>query len=136
MATDPNQAAADWVAGISAKTTKMQTSVQAVTMAPGQAAARQKAAYIAGVQASQDKWARNVGNVTLADWQRAMIEKGIPRVASGASAAQQRMANVFSQLLPHIERVRSGLPARGTYEQNKARAIAMMDGMHAFPGVK
>lgn len=132
MATTPDQAAADWVAGLSAKTGKMQQSVQAVTVAPGQAAARQKAAYLQGVQANADRWATAVGRVTLQDWQNAMVTKGIPRIASGASAAQGKMAAVMQQLLPHIERVKATLPPRGTFEQNKARANAMMDGMHTF----
>lgn len=132
MATTPDQAAADWVAGLSSKTTKIQSSVQAVTVSPGQAAARQKGAYLAGVQANVDRWATKVSAVPLSDWQTAMITKGIPRIASGASAAQGKMAGVFQQLLPHIERVKASLPPRGTFEQNKARANAMMDGMHGF----
>jgi len=136
MATDANQAAQDWVNGISAKTAKMTQSVQAVTVAPGQAAARQKAVWLQNTQASADRWAQRVGNVSLQDWQAAMVSKGIPRVASGASAAQGKMAAVFAQLLPYIENAKRSLPARGTYEQNKSRAVAMMDAMHNFPGVK
>lgn len=136
MATDPSTAAQDWVNGLSAKTAKMTQSVQSVTVAPGQAAARQKAVWQQNTTAAADRWAANVSRVTLQDWQSAMVNKGIPRVASGAQAAQQKMQAVFSQLLPYIESAKSSLPPRGTFEQNKARATAMMDKMHAFPGVK
>lgn len=136
MATDPNTAAQDWVNGISAKTAKATASVQAVTVAPGQAAARQKAVWAQNTMAATDKWAANVGRVTLNDWQTAMTEKGIPRMATGASAAQSKMVLVFSQLLPYIASAKQSLPPRGTFEQNKARATAMMDKMHAFPGIK
>jgi len=132
MAVSADQAAADWVSGISAKTAKMQANVQAVTVAPGQLAARQKAVYVQNVQARADHWAARVGRVSLQEWQNAMITKGIPRVATGASAAQAKMTAVFAQLLPFIERGKSSLPQRGTFEQNKNRAMAWMDYMHGF----
>jgi hypothetical protein len=134
MAVSSAQAAQDWVNGLSAKTGKMQASAQAVTVAPGQAAARQKAAYLQGVQSSVDTWARNVAAVSREDWINAYVTKGIPRVASGASAAQARMTAVFDKLLPYIERGKSTLPARGTFEQNKQRVSAWMDYMHAYKG--
>jgi hypothetical protein len=132
MARDPNQVAQDWAAGLTAKTSKMTEGIRNVSVAPGQLAARQKNAYLAGIQGSVDKWATNVGNVSLSEWQDKAINVGIPRVASGASAAVPRMAQVMAQLLPHIDRVKASLPPRGTYDQNKARANAMMDGMHGF----
>lgn len=127
-----DQAAQDWVSGLSSKTGKMTAGAQAVTVAPGQAAARQKGAYLAGVQAKVDTWATNVAAVTREQWINDYVTKGIPRVASGASAAQSKMAAVFQQLLPFIERGKASLPARGTFEQNKARATAWMDYMHGF----
>ena len=127
-----DQAAADWVAGLSAKTTKITNGVQNVKVAPGQAAARNKAGYLAGVQARVDVWAQRVGAVTREQWISDMVNKGIPRIATGAQGAQGKMTQVFQQLLPHIERSVAALPARGTFEQNKARANAMMDMMHAF----
>jgi hypothetical protein len=132
MAVSPEQAAADWVAGLSAKTAKIQASVQAVTVAPGQLAARQKTAYQQGVAANVDKWARNVGQVSLSDWQQAFITKGVPRIAPGAQAAQAKFAGFMGRLLPYVERGRSNLPARGTFEQNVQRATAWMQYMHGF----
>lgn len=136
MATDPSTAAQDWVNGLSAKTAKITQSVQSVTVAPGQAAARQKAVWMQNTQAAADKWANASQRVTLAEWQSAMVNKGIPRIASGAQAAQSKMQAVFAQLLPYIDSAKQSLPPRGTFEQNKARATAMMDKMHAFPGIK
>lgn len=136
MAVSADQAAQDWVNGLSAKTAKIKANVEAVTVAPGQAAARQKAAYVAGVTSRADHWAQRVGAVTREEWITAMVTKGIPRIASGASAAKDKMAAFFQVMLPYVERGRSSLPARGTYEQNKTRAMAWMDYMHAFPGVR
>ena len=135
MATTPQQAAADWVAGISSKTAKITASVQAVTTSPGVAAARQKQAWQTNTAASADKWARKVQAVTLGDWQTKMVNVGIPRMAQGAAANQDKMVAAMTALLPYIDQGKSRLPARGTYEQNKARAMAWMDHMHAFPGV-
>lgn len=128
----PDQAAQDWVNGLSAKTEKAKAGAQAVKMAPGQAAANNKAGYVAGVQQNVDKWARNVGRVTREQWIDAFVNKGVPRMALGAQQAQTKMAAVFQQLFPHIERSVASLPPRGTFEQNKARANAMMDAMHGF----
>lgn len=128
----PDQAAQDWVSGISAKTEKMKAGAQAVKVAPGQAAANNKAGYLAGVQANVDTWARNVAAVSREQWISDFVNKGVPRIATGASQAQAKMSAVFQQLFPHIEQSVSRLPPRGTYEQNKARANAMMDAMHGF----
>lgn len=132
MAVSPEQAAADWVAGLSAKTAKIQANAQAVTVAPGQAAARQKTAYQQGVAANVDKWARNVAAVSLAEWQQAFVQKGIPRIASGAQASQAKFASFMGRLLPYVERGKGNLPARGTFDQNVQRAVQWMQYMHGF----
>lgn len=132
MAVTPEQAAQDWVAGLSAKTAKIQANAQAVTVAPGQAAARNAQAYLAGVQANYDKWRRNVAAVSLAEWQTAFVQKGVPRIAPGAQAAQAKFAQFMGQLLPYVERGRGQLPQRGSFEQNVQRATAWMQYMHGF----
>lgn len=132
MASTPDQAAADWVAGLSSKTAKMTAGAQAVTVSPGQAAARQAQAYVQGVQANLQKWQTNVGRVTLADWQQAYVQKGVPRIATGAQASQAKFSQFMSQLLPFVERGRSSLPARGTFEQNLTRMTSWAQYMHGF----
>lgn len=132
MATNPQQAAQDWVAGLSSRTSKITAGVQGVSVAPGQAAARQKAVYVQNVQASQDKWARNVAAVPLATWQQAMTEKGVPRIATGASQAESKMADFFTRFLPHVDQVRRSLPPRGTLDQNIQRMVANARGMANF----
>lgn len=132
MASTPDQAAADWVAGLSSKTAKMQAGAQAVTVAPGQAAARNAQAYIQGVQANLQKWQTNVARVSLGEWQQAYVAKGVPRIATGAQASQAKFAAFMGQLLPFVERGRSSLPQRGTFEQNVQRATQWMSYMHGF----
>lgn len=132
MAKDPTAVAQRWASQLGAAGQKITEGVQAVTVAPGQAAARQKSVYLGNVQASADKWARNTAAVSLSDWQQAMINKGASRVGSGAQAAIPKMTTFLQKFLPHVESVKNSLPPRGNYDQNKQRALAMMDGVHKF----
>ena len=129
---DPNQIAADWANGLAAKTDKISRGIDSVTVAPGAAAARQKSVWQANTAAAADKFARNVGKVGLAEWQSAAKTKGLPRIASGAQAAQPKMAAFLGRFLPFIASAAAALPPRGSYEQNKARMIAMVDKAHQF----
>lgn len=123
-AMSADQIAAHWAQQLGSATAKITAGVQAVTTAPGQAAARQKAVYVQNVTASQDKWASRVAAVSLATWQQDTIQKGIPRIASGAAAAQPKFTAFMQKLLPYIASGKSSLPARGTLDQNIARMTA------------
>lgn len=129
---NPADAAAKWRQNLSGAGDAIAQGVQRVTVAPGQAAARQKGAYLAGVQASQDKWASRVGQVSLGDWQKAMTEKGAPRIATGAAAAESKVADFLGQFIPHMDGVVRGLPARGNLDQNINRMIATVRGAAQF----
>lgn len=128
----PDQIAARWAQGLGSASQKIADGVDSVRVAPGQAAARQKAVYLANVQASADKWASNVASVPLSAWQDAMKTKGVPRIAQGAQAAQPKFTAFMGQLLPHIERTRSALPARGNLDANINRMVAFTRGMSGF----
>lgn len=132
MAGSPDQIAQDWAARLAASGDKIARGVQSVTTAPGQAAARQKSAYVQNTQAAADKWASRTASVSLSDWQQATINKGVPRIAAGAQAAQGTMAQFMGQLLPHIDSARASLPARGNLEQNIARSAAFARKMAEF----
>jgi hypothetical protein len=127
MITDPTAVANKWSTRLSASGADIQAGVQAVKTAPGQAAAAQVAVWLANLQASQDKWARNVSAVTLQQWQQAMINKGIPRIATGAQAAIPKVTQFMTQWLPYEQAGVAQLPPRGTIQQNIQRAIAMMN---------
>lgn len=131
-ALTPDQIAAKWAANLTSAAATMTSAVNAVTVAPGVAAARNRTGYVAGVQASADKWAARVAAVPLQSWQQSMIQKGIPRIASGATAAQPGFQTFMAKLLPYQNSLVSSLPPRGTLDQNIARAAAMIRGMAAF----
>lgn len=132
MAATPEQAAARWAAGLAGAGQKITDGVNAVTVSPGALAARQKAAYLQNVTAAADKWARTVAAVPLQEWQTAMIQKGAPRIASGAAAAQPKFAAFMGKLLPFIATGRAQLPPRGNFDQNLTRLTAWARYMHGF----
>lgn len=124
------QATSNWVASMQNVTQKVTQGVQAVTQAPGIAAAAQQSAYLAGVQQSAGKWATNVAAVPLASWQQSMVSKGAPRMASGATAAQGKMQSAMTRVMGMIQNAISGLPARGPRGSNQGRMTQFSDAMH------
>jgi hypothetical protein len=128
----PDQIAANWAQGLAGATTKITAGVNAVSVSPGQAAARQKAVYVANVNANADKWASKVAAVPVQAWQQATLTKGIPRIATGAQAAQPKFATFMGQLLPYIQRQVQSLPPRGNLQQNIARMTQFVTGMSQF----
>jgi hypothetical protein len=133
MATkDPQAIANNWASRLGQSTQKITDGVNAVTVAPGQAAARQKAVWQQNTANAADKWAARTSQVSLGDWQAAMTQKGVQRVGAGATAAVPKMAAFMTQLLPYVEQTRASLPARGNLDQNIARMVAFTQGMAKF----
>ena len=129
---DPTAAAAKWAQNLGAASQAYTAGVQAVQTAPGAQAAAASDRYIAGVQANVQKFKANVGAVSLGEWQAAAVNKGAQRLASGATAAQDKVGNVFSQLFPFISQVRGSLGPRGDLEQNIARSANFQRAMAKF----
>ena len=127
-------AASKWVSGMQAAGPAYSAGVNSVKVAPGQLAANKASLWAANVAAAQAKFASKVASVTLQAWQSAAVEKGAPRLGTGATAAQGKFANFMNSFLPVLTNVVNGLPTGGTYEQNKARALAYMDSLHANAG--
>lgn len=131
-AVQPTDAAARWAQNLSAAGPRIQAGVQAVKVAPGQAAARQADVWLANTTAAKSKFATNVANVSLGSWQSDMINKGLPRISSGASAAQDKVATFMNKLLPFITAGQSQLPARGNFEANLNRMVSWSRYMKTF----
>src|SRR5487761_669192 len=121
MAQTADQIAANWASRLAASTQKITDGINGVTVAPGQ-----KDVWLQNTQAAQAKWARNVAAVSLSDWQQMTVSKGVPRIASGAQAAQPKFQAFMSKYLPYVQSGKASLPPRGTLDQNINRAVAMM----------
>lgn len=129
-----SDAAQAWVSGMQNAGTKYTAGVQAVKVAPGQLAAAAKATWAANVAAAQNKFATNVAAVSLGAWQEAAATKGAPRLASGASAAQPKMAAFMQKFIPQLSNIVGSLPARGSYDANINRLTQYLNAVHATKG--
>lgn len=119
---NPTQAAANWANRLGAATQAYTDGVNSVTTAPGQLAAASADRWANNTVAAKPRFAANSAAVTKEMWQQAAINKGAPRLASGAAAAQDKMTAVFTKLFPAIRNAVSALPARGTIDQNIERS--------------
>lgn len=129
----PESITAKWASRTAGATQQVIEGVARVTVAPGQKAAAQKAAYLANIQAKVDKWERNVSRVSLQEWQ-ASTTAGAQRIAAGVQAKQGKMRDFLTTFLPHVERVQQRVQAmpRGNMEQNIARMVENVRGMAEY----
>ena len=129
MAKNATDVAQKWATNLSNATTSITNGVNAVSTAPGQLAAAQANKWITRLQASQAKWARNVSAVSLADWKNAMINKGIPRIATGAQAAQPKFQAFMTQFLTYLDAGKGSIDAMptDTLAQASAKMVAQMN---------
>lgn len=123
-------AAARWQQNFGASGPRWAAGINAVTVAPGQAAAAAQDRYLAGVQANVGKFARNVAAVPLQQWKDISTSKGQARLAAGAQAALPKYQAQIERVLATAKQVIAGLPPRGDVEQNIARSAAFQRGMH------
>ena len=131
---DPTTVAQKWSANLSAAGPAYTAGVNAVKNAPNALAAAAVATWLANVQAAQQRYVNNNMAVTLAAWQQATTTKGPERLMSGATTALPKFQAFMQKYLPAVYGMVASLPPRGTYAQNKARASAMMDALHAAKG--
>lgn len=124
--------AAKWNTAMQGASSAYTAGVQSVTEAPGQAAAAAAPLWAQNTVAAQPKFAANSAAVTLASWQSSAVNKGAPRLASGAAAAQPKYQTAMTGVLQQISQVVGSLPARGTLDQNIARSVAFQRGMAAY----
>lgn len=125
-----------WRDRLQSATQQMTDGVRAVTQAPGQAAAAKadvmKQRLLDAINSG--KWAKNVSAVTLADWQNAMINVGIPRVASGASEKVGKVEKFMTKFLPFVDNVKKQIAAmpKSTDQDRKNRMLKNFDLMKTF----
>lgn len=119
---DPASATTKWVNNLSNATSSITAGVNAVTVAPGAAAAAQVNTWLARIQQSAQKWAKNVGGVTLQQWQQSMISVGIPRIAQGAQAKQSKYLDFATKFYPYL--------AQGQAQVKAMPKVTLQDGIN------
>lgn len=132
----PQQAADKLAKNLKSSTQYIQQGVQNVTVAPGKAAAQKQDKMRNNILASIDsgKWAQRVSSVSLQDWQTQMVNKGIPRIAAGIDAANAKVTDFFTQLLPYQDNLKNQIASMPdlTLEDNISRMTTFVRGMSNF----
>jgi hypothetical protein len=125
MALTPQQIAAKWAAGVTNGVENYRAGVAAVSVAPTESAIAAIPRYVEGVNraVADGRVEAGLRRVTLADWQRATLDKGAPRLATGARAAEGDFAQFMTEFMPFVEQVRAQLPPRGSLDENLARMV-------------
>ena len=97
------------------------------------ATVRQQSVMQQNWNAALPTWASRVQNVGTNGW-KSRTQAKVSNYSTGFTAGAQRQAAAIAKILAAEANIVSSLPPRGTYEQNKNRATAVMDGLHALKG--
>lgn len=134
--TTPQDAAKKWSDRLGSSTQLIQQGIQNVTVSPTQKAAAKQQKMLTNLTAAVNsgKWAAGLNRVSLSDWQNAAIQKGLPRIAQGALAAQPKMADFLQQLFTYQDSKMGAINAMPdtTLQENIARMVAWTNAMAAF----
>ena len=130
----PQQVLSKWTQNTTAAGPSYAAGVQAVTTAPGQTAAANAQNWLNGCNSSLAKYKTNVAAVSLQSWQQSCVQKGQQRIAAGVQAAQSKMGNFFTQLLPQTAAVKAAVASmpKGTLQDGIARATKAITMMAAW----
>jgi len=129
------QAAANWINSAGRAQTDWQTGVQNYQGDWAGATVRQANAMLQNVTTAVTSglWAAKVQAVGTAGWKADTLAKST-NFATGFQAGAQRQASAIAKIIQAEQNIVGSLPPRGTYDQNKLRATAVMDGLHALRG--
>jgi len=128
---NPATVAATWASNLGAATTKMKAGVSSLQTSPTQLAAQAVSKWQAAMADPNTaaRYQSGLSRVSLTDWQTAYIQKGLPRIATGAQAAVPKFTQFLSQWLPFIQnaatQVRS-MPST-TLQDRINRMVAMVN---------
>lgn len=107
----PEQFAEKHARRLKAALPDMRAGIERVTEAPtAKAAAKKDKMKTRLMQALDDgTWERRLKAVTLEEWRAKMLDKGLARVGAGVDAAEDKVKEFASQLLPHIDAGKSAI---------------------------
>ena len=129
------QAAQNWIGSAGRAQTDWQTGVQGYSGDwAGKTTSQQNVLLTNVTQAiTNGSWAHGVKRVGTAGWKSRTLDKAA-NFGTGFQAGASRQASAIAKIIQAEQSIVGALPPRGTYEQNKTRATAVMDGLHALKG--
>ncbi len=132
----PQQFAEKWARRLQSAAPDITNGINRVDTSPTEKAAAKKDKMLTNLtQAVQGgKWEAGLRRVTLADWKKAAVEKGVPRIAQGASGAGPKVTNFASQLLPFQDTLVAQVKSMPdlTLEDSINRMVTFTRGMAKF----
>jgi hypothetical protein len=128
------QIAAKWQAKFAASGDAYKNGVTMTQKDPIQLAIQAAPRWAQGCAeaAANGQYERGLSRTNKQQWQDACVQKGVPALAAAARVGAQNVEKAEREIGPLRDAIVAGLPARGTLEQNKQRALAMIDGMAAL----
>ncbi len=129
------QAAANWINSAGRAQTDWQAGVSGYSGDWAGATTRQQAVLLSNVTQAitNGSWANGVNRVGTGGWKAATVSKAA-NFATGFTAGASRQASAIAKIISAEASIVSSLPPRGDYNQNKTRATAVMDALHALKG--
>jgi len=129
------QAAANWSGSSGRAAAAYQAGVEGYTGDWAAATVSQEAVLLQNFQQAiaRGDWRQGVLAEGTAGWKGATVAK-IGNYSTGFTAGAQNQAAAIQKIIAAEQNIVPGLPPRGTYDQNKQRATAFMDAMHALRG--
>lgn len=133
----PEQFYQRWSQRLGESADRYRAGITATQVNPMELAAANADGWLAGVQRAhrEQRYQNALRNVSIQDWKNAAINVGAGRLVDGATKARRKVVAFWQFYRPIMETVQTAVRAmpRATYEQRRARAIAMMDGLHNSP---
>ena len=129
------QAASNWVASAGRAATDWQEGINNYSGDWAGATTRQQSVMQSNWNASvaSGQWANGVTRVGTNGWKSATVSKA-SNYTTGFQAGAANQAAAIAKIIAAEQNIVGSLPPRGDYTQNKARANAVMDGLHALKG--
>lgn len=126
-----------WASGLANATERIRAGVQRTTKNPMERAveAQEKMRIRWLESVNNGHWRYQITKVSMDDWKRAMLTKGVPRVAEGANAAKPKVQAFARDLLAYEAQIKQRLDAmpKITPEDSRARMNFWFDQMRAYP---
>lgn len=134
----PQEYAEKWGRRLKGSTEDIRRGANRVTEAPGAAAARQQDLMLTKLTEAitSGLWAQQVQAVTLEDWKKALLEKGVGRIAAGVDAAAPAQQQMAQRLLTAVDAsmADANRTPRGSLEDNINRMTTFVRSMAAKKG--